>query len=45
MAPACFFALHLGAWVSNTPAGPSRGPGCAVERSDRDLPALAGSGS
>ena len=35
----------LGAWVSNTPAGLSRGPGCAVELSDRDLPALAGSGN
>ena len=38
-------ASTLGAWVSNTPAGPSRGPWCAVEQSDRDLPALAGSGS
>ena len=36
---------RLGAWVSNMPAGPSRGPWCAVEQSDRDLPALAGSGS
>jgi len=38
-------AMCLGAWVSNTPAGSSRGPGCAVERSDRDLPALAGLGT